>query len=197
MKKDAEQPENTSPASSAPQAKKGPFNLSFRLQDNTKLPLMFGVGCLAVLALSFSYPNARLSHTMPLLTAVAGITAFLYAQHTRDIQLFRELFREFNGRYRALDNRLNAICDSTGVLADPDRRVLCAYFDLCAEEYMYCTAGHIDSDVWDAWIEGMRYFDEDHRIREFWEGELNKQKSYYGFTLDCIPNRKRPASREA
>jgi hypothetical protein len=166
MKNDAEQPENTAPTSSAPQAKKGSFNLSFRLQDNTKLPLMFGVGCLAVLAFSFFDARARLSFTIPLLTAVAGITGFLYTQHARDIQLFRELFREFNERYGALNNRLNEICDSRRVLTDPDRRVLCAYFDLCAEEYMYFTAGHIDSGVWDAWIEGMRYFDEDHRIRE-------------------------------
>jgi hypothetical protein len=195
MTNNAQQPENTAFKSPALQAKKGPFNLTFKLQDNTKLPLMFGVGCLAVLAFSFFDATARLSFTIPLLTAVAGITGFLYTQHARDIQLFRELFREFNKRYGALNNRLNEICDSRRDLTDPDRRVLCAYFDLCAEEYMYFTAGHIDSGVWDAWIEGMRYFDERPQIRKFWEDELEKQKSYYGFTLACIPNRTETAPR--
>jgi hypothetical protein len=172
------------------------IKVRFALQATTKLPLLFGVGCLAVLALSFSLSAAQcLSATITLLTAVGGITGFLYAQQARDIQLFRELFCEFNKRYGELNNGLNEFCHSPRDLTDPDRRVLSAYFDLCAEEYMYFTAGYIDFRVWCAWVEGMRYFDEDHRIRQFWEGELNKQKSYYGFSLDCIPNRKRPAPR--
>jgi hypothetical protein len=150
---------------------------------------MFGLGCLAVLALSFSQPWKV---TTPILIAVGGVTGFLFAQHARDTQLFRELFREFNERYRALNNSLNKICDSRRDLTDLDHRVLCAYFDLCAEEYMYFTSGHIDSRVWCAWAEGMRYFARHHQIRSFWEGELKKQKSYYGFTLDCICNRNCP-----
>ena len=153
---------------------------------------MFGLGCLAVLALSFFQPW---NVSTPLLVAVGGVTGFLFAQHARDTQLFRELFREFNERYRGLNNSLNEICDSRRDLTEPDHRVLCDYFDLCAEEYMYFTSGHIDSGVWDAWIEGMRYFDERPQIRKFWENELKKQKSYYGFTLACIPNRTETAPR--
>jgi hypothetical protein len=164
---------------------------------------MFGLGCLTVLALYFSLrffslsDAERLHVTLTLLAAVAGITTFLYAQHAQELRLFRELFREFNARYATLNDRLNEIRSrpSDPPLQDPDRRVLSEYFDLCAEEYMYATAGHFDSRVWCAWVEGMRHFDEHPRIREFWEDELNKQKSYYGFTLDCIPNRKRPAPR--
>lgn len=183
--------------SPALQVEKGWFNLRFNLQDNTKLPLMFGVGCLAVLALSFSLSaTARLSFTIPLLTAVGGITGFLYAQHTRDIQLFRELFREFNKRYGKLNDDLNKIRNRPPdqPLEDTDHGVLFAYFNLCAEEYMYFTAGHIDPRVWCAWVQGMRYFDQDPEIHKFWRGEL-RQGSYYGFTLDCTPNRTETAPR--
>src|SRR6266403_556711 len=102
MVDDAQQREDAPPTPLAPPVKIGRFDL----RDRPKFPLMFGLGCLAVVALSFSLST---SATFTLLTAVGGITGFLYAQHARDIQLFRELFREFNARYGALDDRLNEI----------------------------------------------------------------------------------------
>ncbi|MGH7967354.1 MAG: hypothetical protein ACREIC_01365 [Limisphaerales bacterium] len=154
-----------------------------------KLPLMFGVGCLAVVALSLSLPAAeRLSITISLLTAVGGVSGFLYAQHARDIQLFRELFREFNARYDTLNDRLNEIRNREPgqPLKETDHGVLFAYFNLCGEEYMYATAGYIDPRVWCAWHNGMCYFDRDPEIHNFWKDEL-RQDSYYGFALGCMP----------
>jgi hypothetical protein len=169
------------------------FKVKFNLQDNTKLPVLFAVCCLAVLALSFSRrDDQRLSTAITLLGTVGGMIVFFYVQQARDIQLFRELFREFNERYGKLNDRLNEICNSDRDLTGSERRVLCAYFDLCAEEYIYFAAGYIDSRVWYAWVEGMRYFARHYQIRNFWEDELKKQKSYYGFTLDCICNRNCP-----
>ena len=160
----------------------------FDLRNKTKFPLIFGVGCLVALALSFAF-NAKqpLSIAIPLLTAVGGFTGFLYAQHAQDIQLFRELFHEFNERYGLLNDRLNEIRDRQEgqSLKDTDHSVLFAYFNLCAEEYMYVTAGYIDCRVCCAWHNGMCYFDQDPEIHDFWKKEL-EQGSYYGFTLDCI-----------
>jgi hypothetical protein len=49
---------------------------------------------------------------------------------------------------------------------------------------MYNDAGYIYAPVWDAWLNGMRYFDQDPEIHDFWEREL-QQGSYYGFVLHC------------
>jgi hypothetical protein len=178
---------------STPRVKMGWFQMGcFDLRDRPKFPLMFGIGCSAVLALSFSFPaSVRLSLTGTLLAAVAGISGFLYAQHARDLQFFRELFREFNARYDALNDRLNEIRNrpKDQSLTDTDKGVLMAYFNLCAEESLYTTAGYIDSRVRDAWHKGMCYFDQDPEIQQFWKDEL-KQDSYYGFTLDCTSHEK-------
>ena len=145
------------------------------------------------MALSLFEPRVGLSIIIPLLTAVGGVTGFLYAQQARDIQLFRELFREFNARYETLDDRLNEIRNRPQAqpLKDTDHGVLFAYFNLCAEEHMYATAGYIDSRVWRAWHNGMYHFAEDPEIRNFWKDEL-RQDSYYGFTPDCIPQQRSP-----
>jgi len=185
MTDDAQQRKNVRSALPAPPDVIGRFDL----RDRPKFPLMFGLGCLAVLALSFALSATQLcSVIFTLLTAVGGITGFLYAQHARDIQLFRELFREFNVRYGTLDDRLNEIRNrpSDQPLKDTDHGTLIAYFNLCAEEYMYATAGYLDSRVWSAWHNGMCYFDQDPEIHDFWKGEL-QQGSYYGFTLDFTP----------
>lgn len=165
--------------------------MKFDLHDRTKFHVIFGVGCIAVLALSFflSVLGAKeiLAVTITLLTAVGGVTGFLYAKHAQDTQLFRELFREFNARYDTLNERLNEI-RSRPVhikLEVTDHGVLFDYFNLCAEEYMYSTAGCIDSRVWRAWQKGMCHFAQDPEIRDFWMREL-QQDSYYGFTLDCL-----------
>jgi hypothetical protein len=114
---------------------------------------MFGLGCLAVLALSF-YVTAKepLVTTIPLLSAVGGITAFFYAHQARDVQLFRDLFREFNQRYDELNDSLNEIRNrpERQPLKDTDHSLLFAYFNLCAEEYMYFAAGYIYYPVWRA-----------------------------------------------
>jgi hypothetical protein len=169
-----------------------PFKVgSFDLRDRLKFPLAFSLGCLAVLVLARSFA-LKIEFTYMLLAAVGGTTAFLYAQHTRDIQLFRELFHEFNERYSTLDGALNEILNRPEgqLLNTKDKELLISYFNLCAEEYMYAAVGYIDSRVWDAWHGGMCYFDKDPEIHEFWKDEL-QQASYYGFTLSPIPRRAR------
>ncbi len=160
--------------------------MMFNLRRRTKYPLLFVLGCLvvAVIASFFLSGSERMSVTVSLLTAVGGLTAFLYSNHSQQIQLFRELFREFNARYDALNANLIRIrTRPPGEKLQPsDLGVLSDYFNLCAEEYLYAAAGCLDARVWRAWQNGMRYFAEDPEILEFWLQEL-RQDSYYGFTI--------------
>jgi hypothetical protein len=164
--------------------------MKFDLHHRTKLPVIFGVGCFAVLSLSFFLspsflsPSERLTMTVTLLTAVGGITAFLYSKHSKEIELFRDLFRDFNSRYDNLNEKLNEIYNrpKDEQLKPTDHGLLYDYFNLCAEEQMFARAGCIDSSVWRAWENGMRYFAQDPEIRDFWQREL-QQDSYYGFSI--------------
>lgn len=159
--------------------------MNFNIKLRTKFPVLFGLGCGLVLAVSFVLsPSERLTVTLTLLSAVGGGTAFLYAKHSQEINLFRELFREFNDRYDKLNKELNEIHGRPPgePLQTADHGLLYDYFNLCAEEQMFAGAGCIDSTVWGAWQNGMRHFAQDPEIRAFWEQEL-KQDSYYGFKL--------------
>ena len=147
--------------------------------------MLFGIGCLAVLALSFFLSSSeRLAVAATLLTALSGVTAFLYSNHSQETALFRDLFREFNSRYDTLNEGLNAIFNrpANTPIEPTDHGLLFDYFNLCAEEQMFARAGCIDSSVWRAWQNGMRFLAQDPEIRAFREQEL-KQDSYYNFQI--------------
>ena len=133
----------------------------------------------------FLSPSERLPVVISLLTAIGGVTGFLYSQHSQELQLFRELFCEFNARYDRLNAKLNEIRSRPEgePLKDSDIPILYDYFNLCAEEHMYQIAGCIDSRVWLTWRKGMQHFAADPEIRSLWQRELQSD-SYYGFGLD-------------
>lgn len=169
----------------------------FHLRAKLTFPLLFLAGCVAILVPSFLL-GAPLPTGTTLLAMVGGLTGFFYAQHAQELQIFRVLFREFNSRYDVLNERLNEIRDRPhGEPLKPEKAgnnksdtdVLYDYFNLCAEEYMYADAGYIDSRIWIAWKSGMAYFAADPEIRTLWKHEMETQKeSYYGFSLDILPN---------
>jgi len=167
--------------------------MKFDLRHRTRFPVIFAVGCVVALLVFFVLPflsfAERLTVSITVVTAFGGAMGFLYAEHTQETQLFRELFREFNARYDTLNNELIEIRNRPEgqALRDADYGVLCDYFNLCAEEHIYATAGCIDPRVWLAWQNGMRYFARDAEILELWKREL-EQDSYYGFTLDFSRN---------
>lgn len=133
---------------------------------------------------TWASPDHRLEYSLSVLGLAAGLVGFLYAKHREDTRLFMELFQSFNSRYDTLNDDLNRIADSTSPepLGPDDRNRLFDYFNLCAEEYLFYSAGYIDEQVWKAWTRGMAHFAADERIRHLWEEEL-RQESYYGFTL--------------
>ena len=113
---------------------------------------------------------------------VAGFTYFIYRQHLDETKLFKDLFTDFNKRYDALNDGLNAIRSApiTGALSTNEKEHLFTYFNLCAEEYFFYQSGYIDRRVWESWRRGMKFFFQDPRIRELWEQDC-KADSYYGF----------------
>jgi hypothetical protein len=117
--------------------------------------------------------------------AVAGLTYFFYRQHLDETKLFKELFFEFTGRYEKLNDRLNMVLfgPREGDLSETERELLFAYFNLCAEEYLFYEAGYIDRQVWQSWKSGMDVFFAQPRILTLWESD-RKTNSYYGFHLD-------------
>jgi hypothetical protein len=125
-----------------------------------------------------------------ILTIIGGSLSFVYfvqKQKLEETRLLKALFTEFNVRYEALNERLNEI-----LRGDPNRELnqeevdtLYSYFNLCGEEYLFYKRGYIFPEVWEAWVNGMKIFYKDERIRRLWKREL-ETNSYYGFTLELL-----------
>ena len=119
----------------------------------------------------------------------ALVTGFFFVQKQRleELVLFNELFTKFNKRYGKLNEKLNEIVNdsSQAELSKDQIDTLYDYFNLCGEEYFYFNQRYIYPEVWESWVNGMKYYYRDPRIGKKWNEEL-KQNSYYGFSLDLL-----------
>lgn len=147
---------------------------------------IFFLVCMIALGI-FSGLNNRLDISIGFLTLFVSSFFFVQKQRIEELRLFQEIFKEFNQRYDNLNNALNEICDKDegSPISDKERQTLYDYFNLCGEEYFYHKQRHIYPEVWDSWINGMKYFYVKPRIQKVWDEEL-KQNSYYGFEKSLL-----------
>ena len=162
---------------------------SFLIRRRGSYPFWFA-GLATVAVVIFCVLPEKFQLSQLLLSIMSGIAAFfyfLYSQHSINTDRFIKLFQEFNARYERLSDRLNALVQSNDepFIEENNLQVLCDYFNLCAEEYLYFRTGYIDEDVWHAWLNGMRHFAKYVEVRRIWQSELD-QGSYYGFSLGLV-----------
>lgn len=157
--------------------------MALRLHNRRWYPLVFLVGSTAVVVAWLRFAaGQRPELLVSAVGGVAGFTYFIYRQHLDEAKLFKELFGEFNARYDALNDDLNAILfgPHEGSLPVNEREPLFSYFNLCAEEYFFYKAGYIDRRVWESWYRGMIFFFKHLRVQALWEQDCEAD-SYYGF----------------
>lgn len=157
--------------------------MALKLQNRRWYPFILLIGPAAITIAWLSFPREHHPELLVSIAAfVAGFSYFLYSQHLDETKLFRELFLEFNRRYDGLNDSLNAIVfgPTEGLLSSEEREHLFDYFNLCAEEYFFYTAGYIDHRVWEAWLRGMKVFFKYPRVQALWEQDC-KADSYYEF----------------
>jgi hypothetical protein len=157
-----------------------------KLRNRRRFPYLFLLLAAVVIALVHMLvpPNQQLRLFVAVIGGFGGFIGFQYSQHLQETQLFKQLFTEFNRRYDAMNEHLEAIRrrPAGAQLKPEEHRKLVDYLNLCAEEYLFYRSGYIDEDVWKTWARGMLYFAQDAEIRGLWEQEL-QMESYYGFSL--------------
>lgn len=139
--------------------------------------------CIPIVFLGFrGIPHLDWRLTITILGGIFSSIYFVQKQRLEEVQLFKELFKEFNERYDKLNEALNQICegDDKQELTSDQINTLYDYFNLCGEEYLYYKEGYIYPEVWRAWSNGMKIFFQNKRIRGVWEKEC-RTDSYYGF----------------
>jgi hypothetical protein len=156
--------------------------MALRLHHRRWYPAIFLIGLVAASGACLRFAAGRPELLVTALGGVAGFTYFLYRQHLDETKLFKELFSDFNARYDALNDDLNAILFSPteGPLSSDERERVFSYFNLCAEEYFFYKAGYIDRSVWQSWRRGMKVFFNHPRIQALWDLDCEAD-SYYGF----------------
>lgn len=118
------------------------------------------------------------------LGAILSVVYFVQKQKVEETRLFREIFKECNGRYDTMNEKLAKICDSNETnLSAEEAALLIDYFNLCGEEYLYYRQGYIPPSVWEAWYLGMQNVICSRRINELWRSEKTTG-SYYGLPLE-------------
>jgi hypothetical protein len=126
--------------------------MALRLYNRRWYPLTFLIPCVVVVVVWLLFARGRTPELLlSVLGGIGGFTYFLYRQHLDEAKLFKELFAEFNARYRALN-----------------------------DEYFFYKVGYVDCRVWESWYRGMEVFFKHPRIQQLWDQE-RKADSYYGF----------------
>jgi hypothetical protein len=121
-------------------------------------------------------------------TIAGGGFSFIYfiqKQKLEETRLFKELFTEFNERYDRLNEKLNSIVigNKNAELSSEQLNNLYDYFNLCGEEYFFYKQGYIYPEVWESWLNGMKDFYRNSRIKTIWGKEMDSN-SYYGFKIN-------------
>lgn len=157
--------------------------LKYWLLRNHYLLVLFVI-IVAVIIFAAFYRNQ--ADWQILVTVVGGAISLIYIiekQQLDEARLFKELFTEFNARYDALNEGLNAIAaEDPSRLTVEQQSVLFDYFNLCGEEYLYYRNGYVYPEVWESWCSGMKQYLKCEAIAELWRSEL-ETASYYGFKL--------------
>jgi hypothetical protein len=119
--------------------------------------------------------------------SIATFALGVQKQNLDETQLFKKLFEQFNERYDKLNDKLNHIYfdeqPADKPFTDDERKTLYQYFNLCGEEWLYAKKGFIWREAWTAWENGMKFFQKNPRIKDFWNKDLSDNDSYYGLKL--------------
>lgn len=70
-------------------------------------------------------------------------------------------------------------------ITQEQRSLIVDYFNLCAEEYLFCKEGYIPRRVWRSWCRGMAWYLKRHPFKDVWNSEV-KTDSFYGLTEQVI-----------
>ncbi len=117
------------------------------------------------------------------LGAILSVAYFLQKQKLEELRVFREIFRECNARYDALNDHLAKIMSKGDQpLSEDERLKVIDYLNLCGEEYLYFKRGYIEPSVWQAWSNGMRIIIAAPAIARTWQQE-KQSASYYKLPL--------------
>jgi hypothetical protein len=142
--------------------------------------------CIAVAAaiVMLFVMKERVTTIMTVVGSLLSVAYFLQKQKLEELRIFREIFKECNERYDAMNDFLIPISErekDEGLSAEEILKII-DYLNLCGEEYLYFKRGYIEPSVWQAWHNGMKKIISSPCIINVWKKE-KETGSYYDLPL--------------
>jgi hypothetical protein len=113
-------------------------------------------------------------------TLITMMISIINYYQTND-KFFKDLFKEFNSRYDAMNEYLNSLADNRPITEPKEKQKIIDYFILCAEEYMWVKKGRIPIDIWLNWKFGIKEHLQKEGVKKIYDEEIANGNSYYGF----------------
>jgi hypothetical protein len=143
------------------------------------------VAAVAVALILWRFPGASPGLVPAVVGGCLGLVYFVQKQKLEETQLFERLFKQFNERYAGMNDSLEDVHAGRVADAAEVRRIVNAYFNLCAEEFLFYTQGRIHPAAWRAWCNGMLYYLQHPLFQGHWDAEVTPGP-YYGLTRQAI-----------
>lgn len=162
--------------------KKIVLNIKRNLKLNSDLYFINLLSIVSGIIFYFITKNSEISIAI-LATGISISFGFRQYKIEND-NMFKDLFKDFNSRY---DDNLNEIFNSfrfdnkMETFKEEEAKKVINYFNLCAEEFFWFKKKRIPTEIWDAWLVGIKSNLEIKEVNDLFISEINKfRKSYYG-----------------
>ncbi|TYB79170.1 hypothetical protein [Bizionia myxarmorum] len=117
-------------------------------------------------------------------------THFAQTEKIESDRMMKELFKEFNGRYDKINNKLDKISKMSVKKWEGQKEekkvirygIVMDFFNICAEEHFWHKEGRINGNIWGSWEKGMNdIYNRSEVIQRLWDEECENggYKSYY------------------
>ena len=120
---------------------------------------------------------------------LVGAATIAWSLHGVKKQMWLQSFLEFTGRYERIIEKLPPIVRSGDSKATLDHlsdgelhtveNAVRGYLNLCSEELYLYTRGHLDTETWSIWKEGIGAFFDSKIARQVW-GNVRQEYASYG-----------------
>lgn len=166
------------------------FSISNFVYSNLILIILLSSGI--IIFLLFNYPEIlpkgkETESILGILVLYTGIIYNLVTYKIANDQFFQSLFSEFNRRFDAMNEDLNAIIKKKYKKQDTTKReeesIIIDYLNLCAEEYLWFTKGRIDTKVWKSWKKGMEHYLKQETFHKVLEEQRKKKTPIMVFLI--------------
>ena len=117
------------------------------------------------------------------------VTVFFFAQKQAlaDRRLVSQVVRQLNQRFADLQLKMTAVhpVEQDHTMTEAQAQAATLYLSTCAEAYHHYTRQHIPNVVWESWLNQMRIYYYNPKIRALWNNLL-KHDTHFGFGVHLL-----------